>query len=343
MPGVATKNPLADKLDRMNVGKVIDAHKNEEVDYGFGGEMPAGVNGIARLSAAKVDAYKKGENTGELFLYLAGICEQAQTGFEMCVGNRTSLTLPLCATKGATADKNKTAEENQFDALTEIAKLLGIKTVGELNVRTGRDIANYCEALVKAKMRFKFSTSAGKVTPQYKVPRIFHNWSGLVKSSPTAPATNGQAQSAGVQDNTAAMQTPISGDGEDWTAIGEAAVNDDTDAQVKITEAAEKYGVAAQVNDAKSWSDAAALVAQAAGGGAAPAAEAPEGDDATEWKPEKGKLVTLKPPKAKNECECEITAVFSETVTLRRTKDNFTFKGVPWSADPPSINGQAVE
>lgn len=334
MPAAQGTNNVASKLDKLGVSKSLAAHRDDEVNYGSGGDMPAGVIGVARLSAAKIDSYKTGDNAGELYLYLAGVCEQANKGMEMCVGSRTSLTVALCKTGG---QKPKSFDDNFAKALNEIKKLgLDIS-----NVQRGQDVVDCCSVLVEAAPRFKFNTWASAPSAQYPDPRVNHNWNGLFTG-----AVVQQGGAAGVADNTVSDDTgstealPTS-----WEELG-AIANDDSaegcqEARTKITEAGNQHNI--DTENAATWSEAAALVAEAENAGGGDGSGDSSVDAPTPWMPEKGQKYSVKLPNARNPEQCEVTAVYSETVNLKRSRDNQGFKAIPFTSDPPTINKTPIK
>lgn len=123
MPAQKTKSPVSLKLSDEARRKLVQ-HKDDEVKVDVSGNLPAGIEGgTAQLVDAKVGAYQSGANEGKPFLYLAGtvISPVAAPNGQRVQGQRTSQTLPLCAT--GTGDKAKSDVDNILSAMNEMKAL----------------------------------------------------------------------------------------------------------------------------------------------------------------------------------------------------------------------------
>jgi hypothetical protein len=212
MPPTSSQSPLAARLGA-KARTAFDAHKNDEVEiYDFGDLPPNIEGGVARLAGLGFAEIKSGDNKGKMGFSGFGIVEEpenaatyapdkngkmAPSGFTRVRGRRTRLTTePLCDTPGKS---RSTLDEHVKWVQNEIKKLWPGVDPESLTLD---NIEETCRQLVEAAPYFRFSTSAGKVTPQNPTPRVFHNWNG-VEPDYVPPDPN-----ASVDDATAASPTP---------------------------------------------------------------------------------------------------------------------------------------
>lgn len=305
MPVQKQASPVAGILKKLS--GAVNKHRDDETRMG-GGNLPGGISGgIAKFAGGKIDEYKEGKNKGKPYMSLVGIVTHPLEYRGMHTRNRVDLFA-----KGE-GEKHKTEDDMVGIALNELRKL-GISTKGI----SADDIPDLIDAKAKEDVSFRFHTTATTPTKQYPNVRVYENWDGAIEHH----TDNGEVENA-VEDETVESNGAAEGSGDsgdvDWAEVGTAAENGDTDAQQQIKDAAESAGIGDEVDNADNWIAAAALL----GGGST------EGDD--EAPPEKGDTVKYKPPKAKKQVECEITAVFEgkKTCNLKDENGN-SYKGIAW-------------
>jgi hypothetical protein len=350
MPAVKSANPLDEKLAKRGLSTVTAANKNNEVDYGFGGDLPPGINGgVAKLSEIKTGEYKNGDKKGEPFVRFAGVVVSPQE-FEgqRIEGNQASIMIPLCDDPPNARRGNKpgkTFADRIAQLLNEFKKLGAEALVAALppNCKFS-DYMAIADALVKAGPHFKFRTYAikDKPTPQNPNPepgQTQTEFKGICNYDTNSQTGDGVVDNSG---SNAPAETSEAGQEEatDWAGLGELADNGDSDAAARIDAAAEQLGLTSREDWANlTYASAAAAVAEAeAGGGAEPpaeggGAEAGGGESST---PKKGETWNYRPKHAKADVEVEITTVFdasqkANVKILSGPKAGTTVRSVPWS------------
>jgi hypothetical protein len=292
--------------------KAFEAHKGDDVTYGAGGDLPAGIEGgVAQLVECKFDVYAKGDNEGEYYFYAAGVVvSPEELGGVPIVGLRTSIMEPMCDTPTRT---RKDVEAHLMWVLNELRKL-GVDTAG----MSYNDLDGIAEALKEEKPHFRFRTWKGskQTTGPYKdvEPRTQHEWRGLVDGD--LPVASNDAAKDPVEETATEAVNGV----EDLDVLAKAADDGDGDSQVRLTELAKEAGVEDDVvAEAENW---AAVVAAINGG---------EEEEEEEWAPAKGESCSYKPPQAKKALVCEISAVFTtkKLVNLKGS-DGKSYKAVTW-------------
>jgi hypothetical protein len=187
--------------------KAVAAHAADETSYGFQ-RLPGGINnGVAKLincGFGVVEGAGK-HNVGETYWRAAAVVvrpESVETkeGVVKVAGLQTSIMVMCCETKNG-AGEVTTVEEHFAEVMNEIRKLGGDTS----SCRTAGDLVGLCQAIEQQGPYVRFSTSEGKVSPQYPTPRVFENWHGTVEYD----AEEGGAANGAVQDDTAeATPTP---------------------------------------------------------------------------------------------------------------------------------------
>lgn len=323
-----SKSGLAGKLGQRG-RQAVAAHKDDEVDLGFGGDLPPGIEGgIAQLTRCWFDQYKEGKNKGEYYFMALGTVLEPKTFVNAATkesidleGRQTKIgPMPLCDTVSQSG-KSTSLDEHMARVLNEMRKL-GVDT-SALGIN---DLEATAEALQKSAPVFKFRTWVGKATPQYPNPSTNHDWKGIT-SYDSEPVDD-------VQDNTETLpddeQAAAAEEEVDLAALGEAAEGGDEDANAKLTELCEAAGI--DPNAIDTWANVAIALA-AANGGEGDGGDEPATTDPEDFKPEVGQVYFFKAPKAKKAVECEVTAVFaaSSKVNLKNLDDGkTTYKSIPF-------------
>lgn len=337
MPATTTKNPMLDKLARKGLAKATAAHAKDETEYGSGGEVPAGVSGVAKLTTAKLDEYKSGDSKGEGYLQLRGVVRTPEEHF----GKQLMVMVPLCDDP-ASYQQRRTFDENVQRALNEIRKVGGDTS----NMATQQDWENVLAALQQSEPYFHYHTYATK--PPKNPPK---DWRASVKQIFDRPAPDFvEGQGTGVDDNTG---TSSGGNGQpvdqqggdtpaevDWDSVAAQAVAGDRDCEVQLIQACKEIGVDAEALE--TWQLAAdALNAAAAGEGSGEQQQNAEQPQA-EWKPKLDDIYPFKPKGARAAQDAKVTAVFASTLNLKRVSDGQTFKAVPWTSEPATLGGNPI-
>lgn len=339
MPMATGSSAVSEALKRGGVLKALDAHKADETTLSAGGDLPPGIEGgIAKLVDARISLYEKGDNKGKPFMYLAGVVLQP----DEYAGLRTSQMVALCDDPPSWANR-RTVDEHAATAANELRKL-GLDT----SALGPDDWEPALAALKESAPQFRFRTWANKPTKERPNPRTVHDWRGLTTGI-DAYKSNGAAVEDHSAPNNAPEETATATEesaGEDWEALGAAADGGDAEAQQKLTDAGIAAGLTKKQieEEIATWSEVAAAVIKAgtesgSDGGAAAEPSA----DVSEWKPEKEHVYMFKPKGARKSEEFEVTAVFKETLTLKRIRDGAIFKGIKWSANPDMLDGRPLE
>lgn len=348
MPAAKTASPMTLNPKYANrVAAATTANKDNEIDYGFGGDLPAGINnGIAQLAEIKVGEYKEGDRKGEKFLRIAGVVKSPATfNGERIEGKQVAKMIPLCDDPPPRQPRRNNKPPKTFDdriaELINEYKLLGAEeAVKQLPPNCTFD--HYLALggmLVKAAPHFKFRTwaIADAPTPQNPNPqpgRTNVNFQGMVQYDPNsngAPAAVQDNSGAGVQDNS---EPSSEAEPTDWTTLGESADNGDEGAAQQITEAGEALGLTSQEKwQTGSYADAAAMIIEAESGAGAGDEGGAEPDAPAEADiPQKDEVCKFRPQGARKDVECQITAVFekAQTVNLKRLDNNQLVRSVQW-------------
>jgi len=184
---------LAQRLAAKNVAAAHAKAKDAPVDYGFGGGLPAGIEGgVARLSDIKFGEYQQGTNKGELYVILTGIVEHPKT-FVDSLGNEHATEggqtrvgpMPLCAS--GQGEYAKAFDDNWALFVNELKKL----DPDGAGAMDPSQVQQYCDALVEVGPKFKFRTwkiqKRAKTDPKYNAqydgpeapePQTRHTWNG---------------------------------------------------------------------------------------------------------------------------------------------------------------------
>lgn len=265
MPKQVKKSGLTAKYGD-DIRKAHEAHKDDELRLGAGGDLPAGIeNGIAQLVDCKFDVYKDGNNAGEYYFYAAGVVkEPKKVGAVPVEGLRTSVMEAVCETTTRAGEVRSV--EYHIDRIYNELRKLGVDTA-ELDPA---DLESVAAALKEAQPHFRFRTWQGKPTPQYPDPRVNHDWRGVVENY----EEDGEGTEDAVEDAT--------GD-DDAETLAARADAGDHEAQLALTKQAQQAGVDPDAYD--TWAAVAEAIAE--GGGAAEEEEAEEeeaaeGEEASE-------------------------------------------------------------
>ncbi len=332
--------------------KALVSHASDKTEFGMEFiDLPAGIKGgVAQLVEAKIGEYKTGVNQGEQFLYMAGVVIKPKKAMSITKawqdgkvvvlaseeveveGQRTSTMEPLCATTKTDGDI-VSVDEHVANALNSL-RMLGADTSV---VDSPKSFEALLEALKEAKPTFKFGTSARDPSSDYPTPRVWERWYGAVDN-------NTDEEEEGVADDTdevpdeepEAEEEEVDEDevsGDDLKQLGEAADNDDEEAQKRLAELCEsREDGEIDPDDYDTWAEVATLLSI----GEEEEEEEEEGEEEEEEEgiiPEKGDVLSYKPPKARKSQECEVTAVFTanETCNLKSLDTGKGYKSVEWS------------
>lgn len=124
MPKQTAKSGLAAKLGDKG-RKAFDAHKADEVKFSGGGDLPAGVTGVAKIVKCGFGQYKEGKHKGEYF-YMASAVVVEPKEYK---GMRTSIgPEPMCETPERTGKTARKSVEDHMAFVINEFKKLGIET-----------------------------------------------------------------------------------------------------------------------------------------------------------------------------------------------------------------------
>ena len=300
-----------------------EEHKDDEVVYSKGGDLPAGITGgIAQLVDLHFGVYGKDtKHPGEYFFYAAGVVVSPKTHDGISVaGQRTSHVEALCDTPESQG-KKKTQKDHIAYMLNEFRKL-GVepnKYPDFLGVVEG----TIAPAIVKMAPYFRFRTWSMEGSEF-----VNHDWQGVCDYE-----EDEQSEDDSVVDETKEdleiekHDVPVEDDIPfDRTALATLADEGDEDAQARMTELAEAAGLDLNEYLEQTWVevDEAMTVADSQG---------VEQEKTCVYDPEKGEIYRYKRPGTRKLTEYEVTLVSTDdkTVSLKSLDDRKPFKNVSWT------------
>ena len=298
----------------------LAAHARDETVYRQDyTDLPGGiVNGEAELVAASLGEYKTGDNKGKKFVRLAatvitplehpdvkkrwvndgtknGRVEIVSSTVMKTKGLQTSVMLPLCDTK------NATAEENVAMMLNELRTTSGNPEFTS-EITDEESLVAALQQLVEAAPRIRFGTSDPTPTREYPNSRSFPRWYGAVSSNGDGRAADpgaavgddtGGGDAAPAFDETGGEEPlPVDDDWDGWVARYEAA-DDPSHARDEAVEKLKAMAVGAgveeeAVDNADDWAAVKELM---------DAQTANTDDQPAPWEPAEGEPAKLKVPK----------------------------------------------
>lgn len=302
-----------------------EKHKDDEVVYSRGGDLPAGVVGVAQLVDVHFGTYGKETNhAGDYFFYAAGVVVSPETHGGLRVqGLRTSHTEALCDTPESQG-KKKTQEDHVSYMLNEFRKL-GVEP---------KDYPNFLQdveetiapALVEAAPHFRFRTWSMDGSDF-----VNHDWQGVCDYD-EEEESDGVVDGTAENDGTQVDPEDLEGDDVplDRAALAALADEGDEDAQAKITELADAVGI--DTDDYATWVEVDEAITATEG---EEGEEEEEGEGVEEEKedPEKTEVWRYKRPGTKKLTDYVVMTVskVNKTVSLKSLDDQKSFKNVPWS------------
>jgi hypothetical protein len=367
MPAQKSENPFAKYKGQVN--GALAEHANDPTDYGPQ-RLPGGIRGgVAQVVECKFDVYKNGDNQGEPYFRAAAVVLEPKTamdgGHEVDIkGRQTSIMLPCHATKSRDGSKQTTQAKALAKVMNELRKM-GADTSG---VSTTDDLLELASQVKQARPFIRFSTSTSPANPpQFPQERVWENWNGNQGLEGYEPPEDEDAvddQTGEEPQEEAPLPTPKKAPAkappppakkgkpapepeapdedallEDLDSLAAAAAEEDDDdgmaARDKLFARATEAGISDEdANNAPTWPDLAALIAEAEAGGA----EAEEEAEPEEWAPVAGKPCNYSPldPKTKkptkNPVECLIVSIDAKakTATLKNlSNQKLVYKDVP--------------
>lgn len=156
-----------DKNLKIRLEQALKKHKDDPVVIRNFGEVPAGIQGIAKVVACRISVFEKGEFVGEPYYFASAVVVEPKTFNGMLVeGLRTNVLEPLCDTPRRF---RATVEEHTEFVLNELKKL----GADVSNVESFEDLQTICEAVASAGIYIRFSTyQSGDF--------VRHNWLGTI-------------------------------------------------------------------------------------------------------------------------------------------------------------------
>lgn len=157
MAKTTSKSAFFEKYQK-ELEKGHEQHKNDETDYGGGGDLPQGINnGIAQLVECKFDTYKSGKYEGEYYFLAAGVVQRPVSvkGFGKVAGLRTQIMEPMCETPG----KKRSTIPDHTGWLLNFFRQFGVDTSKGIHPKQYEAIA---AGLRKNRPFFRFRTWVGQ-------------------------------------------------------------------------------------------------------------------------------------------------------------------------------------
>ncbi len=341
MPAVTQQSLLIQKLGNAFV-QAHEKAKTVEAAKDTGGDLPAGIDGIAQLVDCRIMEIAAGkENAGKLMFFAAGVVvlPKLHEGIPIA-GRRTSIMEPIYDTP---TRSRKTVQEHINWVYSEL-KALGLTKLDSIPANM---VDAAIEALKKSQPFFRFRTWKGpkQTTGQYagQEPRVQHKWGGVVNfktnekpkpdvkiTPPAEPEPEAQAPPPDEPDIPPEMV-----DSGDLDSLIQRAKDGNLEAQQSLNEQAQKLGIADDAIAAtNTWDELGDLIKGKTG---PTTDEEPNPDEAGEtigigdqfnYKPVDKK--TNKP--VANPIKVEVTAIDEEkgTVTLKNiAKPTMMYLNVP--------------
>jgi hypothetical protein len=225
MPPVTQQSGLLAKLLGQRGEAAFEKFKTDEVPVVGGGNLPAGISGVAQLKTIRIAKVIDGKpDAGKPFFYAAGIVIDPPI-FTDSLGNkhhikgaRTSITKVL-KDNPTTLSKQKTVEECLQWVIGQLQLLIGPNEISKIKFS---QIEWFCSQIQAKKPYFNFSTfmpsddqaGALKLKPgeKPKEPRVIQVWKGVCEweegvkdpsigvedatvNAPSHPAVNGASKS----------------------------------------------------------------------------------------------------------------------------------------------------
>jgi len=324
MPKQSKKSDLVSALG-VTGHKAFEEHKADDVTYGTGAELPAGIEGgVAQLVDCRFAPIKTGANQGKYGFIRAGIVvAPKECGGIPIEGLRTSpFTEPVCDTPGKSRE---TLGEHIRYVLNELKKLGADTSDASLG-----DLEGIAAALMESQPYFRFRTWKGRMQTEGpyagQEPRINHEWLGACDYEPdeSSSVVDSTADAVEKEPEEEEAETP---DAIDLLATAAKADNGDSDAEAQMVSNAEAAGV--DYTEYETWEEVANVIVEQSEAGEE---DKEKDEEEAPWQPEKGEYYYYKPPRARKRIECEVTAVFTgkQTCSLASTDGSKAFKGVPW-------------
>lgn len=349
MPAQIAKSGILSKFAGKLNGALAKT-KNNEVSYGIQDLPPGIVNGTAKLTECKFDLYKTGDNTGQPYFLAMGVVVSPDSvklkdGSTVPVrGLYTRLMIGLV--DGKDKDGKKVPVDGEGGAMAKVVNEMKKLGADPSELSDVSELETLAAALKQAAPTFRFSTSSGKVTPQYPNPRTWENWNGVTEFHQDEDAGAGvddQTGEAGAEDagdegatDTADEATEYRDD-TDLTSLGDRAEAGDEDAQKELVAFGKKAGLTQKQidDDYKTW---VALATKLAKMGDKSDDDDEGGDHEEPTVPEKGTVYGYRgvlPGKTKKQdLEVEVTKVNTKSKTADAkwtTNPNVKFDAVPWA------------
>lgn len=360
MPKATTKSPLSGKL-----GAALKRNKGVPAKDTTFSRLPGGIsNGVAKFTTVHRGEYKSGPQSGKPFVQLRGVVVSPKSALDtqeiwnkdtkkpeiisqntvQILGSQTSIMFALCDT--GKDDYARTEEENTDLLINQIKLLAGDNCFEENGIESEEDFWGFLEALTKAGIYFKFTTSSSKVSEEYPTQKVYENWGKAVDfeqaeepdveedvkedvEEEEEEVTEPEAEAVEEEGETEEDEIPF--DENDLDALAEAADNDqNAEAAGKLEEFAEDAGIPKiKVQNAESWASVVEMIREKEGGGEA---ESPAEEEA-EWEPTVGEVWFYKPKGKKKFTQHEVTAIFpgKKTCNLKDlTNPKNILRGCKW-------------
>lgn len=197
-----------------------------------GGDLPAGINGIAQLKECRFAVVKEGKKSaGEVYFYAMGVVQKPDVHDGIPVkGQQTRIMEMICDTPES-GGKRKTLEDH-VKWVTDQLKMLNGPDF-DPNLFSADRLESTAALLAKAKPYFRFRTWKGEKATEGKYkdkePRVVHIWEGIVDYNP-AEATSEEQDDTGPA--TAPARASVNGVGKKPGKMAVAAPREPADADV---------------------------------------------------------------------------------------------------------------
>lgn len=345
MPAKTGTSAVTGKLNSA-IRSAFNKAKTNEVDYGSGGDLPAGIEmGVAQVIKCGFGKYKTGKLQGKDFFLASGIVHRPVEHDGMKVaGLRTQIgPEPLCDTPDA-GGKRKTLQDHADWVMNELKKMA--VDADSLDFSKDGVVESVMKSIEESKPWIRFRTWKGEKATEGpyagKEPRVVHEWKGATDEPSGVESTesyendntSGEAPS---EEPTSEETTETDSSSEEAsseeldTLLEQANSSDETESAVaanRLAEIAREMGISDDdITGAESWEELVGMIRLG------PTTDEVEGERESEaeteesWEPKIKEIYNFRPvdPKTKKKVskavECVITAVQKDKQTVHVTNN----------------------
>lgn len=340
---MAKANKKNSLKDRIEAESARDEIRYEKPKAPGGGSLPAGVDGVAKLTRVDFDEIENGDYKGEQRFYCHGTCVSPKEHDGIPIEGRLvqpgQITLADTTRNGETT----TFKENYVRAENRM-KLLGFPTEDFDDVES--EALAYFEANSDS-MYFSFRTwkpdDGDRVVVLINGPVKDYtpdDSDDIQEEEAPAPKVAKAAKAPAKAKAKPVEEEPEEDDEEEeevnLSVIAKKANKGDKEAQMVIARAAKELDIDPEDDEFEDWTSVVVAIEAAkkkpVTKGKAKAVEPEEDEEPETVEPKKGQVFGYKPPKSRKIVECEVTKVLkkTQTVDLKSLADDTEYDAIDW-------------